>query len=146
MLVTNHVLAGAIIGGSRPLSTRPVAAFAVGVLSHFVLDVVPHWGDEEPDVFLKVAVPDGLAGLAAIGVMTALAPRRSRLAVMAGMAGGAFPDLDKPSTLFFGRSPFPAAVDAFHKVIQHESVKRMPQELIVAAALATVAVLLLRRA
>lgn len=146
MLVTNHVLAGAVIGASHPLSRRPVTAFCVGVLSHFVLDVVPHWGDKDPDVFLKVAVPDGLSGLAAIGVMTALSPRRLRLAVMAGMAGGAFPDLDKPSTLFFGRSPFPASVDAFHEAIQHESVKRMPQEFIVAAALATVAVLMLRRA
>ncbi len=143
--MTNHVLAGALIGASRPLAARPVTAFAVGVVSHFVLDAVPHWGDEEPEDFLKVAVPDGLSGLAAITVMTALAPRSRRLAVMAGMAGGAFPDLDKPSTLFFGRSPFPAAFDAFHKVIQRESVTRMPQELVVGATLAVVAATVLRR-
>ncbi len=144
--MTNHVLAGALLGASRPLSRRPATAFVTGVVSHFLLDTVPHWGDDDPDVFLKVAVPDGLTGLAAISVMTALAPRSRRLAVMAGMAGGAFPDLDKPSTLFFGRSPFPAAVDAFHVAIQRESVRRMPQELAVGAALAVAVVLVLRRA
>ena len=96
-----------------PLAGRPASAFAVGVASHFALDRTPHWGDDE--IFLRVAVVDGLTGLAAMAVMTALAPRGRRLAVVAGMAGAAFPDLDKPSTLFFGRSPFPRAVDAFHQ-------------------------------
>ena len=41
MLVTNHVLSGAVIGAAV---RRPVPAFALGVASHFALDAVPHWG------------------------------------------------------------------------------------------------------
>ena len=66
---------------------------------------------------MQVGVPDGLAGLAVMGVMTAVAPRGRRAAVLAGMAGAALPDLDKPSRVFFGRSPFPRAVDRLHRVI-----------------------------
>ncbi len=48
------------------------------------------------------------------------------------MWGACLPDADKPSDLFFGRSPFPAAVDRFHVAIQRESPRRMPQEVVVA--------------
>ena len=47
------------------------------------------------------------------------------------MAGAAFLDLDKPSTVFFGASPFPRAVDALHEAVQRESPRRMPQEILV---------------
>jgi hypothetical protein len=122
MLVTNHVLSGAAIGAAV---RRPVPAFALGVASHYALDASPHWGKFGGGrKYLKVAVPDGLIGLAVMGAMTALAPRGSRMAVLAGMTGAALPDLDKPSRLFFGRSPFPPAVDRFHSRIQHEASRR----------------------
>jgi hypothetical protein len=143
MLVTNHVLSGAVIGaGTR---RRPACAFALGVLSHFALDAVPHWGKwiGRP-YFMEVAVPDGLTGLAVMGTMTALAPRDARLAVLAGMAGAALPDLDKPSVVFFGRSPFPRAWDRFHMRIQDEAPHRLKYELVAAALFCAAAVGLLR--
>ncbi|SDQ86284.1 hypothetical protein [Quadrisphaera sp. DSM 44207] len=145
MLVTNHVLSGAVLAAAGPLGRRPAAAFVAGAVSHLLLDAAPHWGDEREHVFLRVAVVDGLAGLAALAAGTALAPRPRRLAVLAGMAGAAAPDLDKPSQLFFGASPYPARFDAFHKRLQRESPRRWPQELLVAAGLAALAVRLLRR-
>ncbi len=133
MLVTNHVLSGAVIGA---MTRRIVPAFLLGIASHFVLDAVPHWGNwEGRPHFMEVAVPDGLAGLAVMGAMTALAPRGRRATVLAGMAGAALPDLDKPSKVFFGRSPFPRAVDRLHKVIQDEAPHRFKYELAAAAAL-----------
>jgi hypothetical protein len=142
MLVTNHVLSGAVIGAAV---RRPVPAFALGVASHFVLDTTPHWGKFGGGRrFLRVAVPDGLVGLAVMGTMTALAPRGSRLAVLAGMAGAALPDLDKPSKLFFGRSPFPPAVDQFHKRIQHEGSRRAHYEATAAVIFGSLAIALLR--
>jgi hypothetical protein len=142
MLVTNHVLSGAVIGAAV---RRPVPAFALGVASHFALDVVPHWGKFPLGRrYLKVAVPDGLIGLAVMAAMTALAPPPSRLAVLAGMAGAALPDLDKPSRLFFGRSPFPPAVDRFHKRIQHEGRRRAHYEATAALIFGSLAVTLLR--
>ena len=145
MLVTNHVLSGALIGGAV---RRPVPAFVLGVASHVALDAVPHWGDwGSRRRFMRVAVPDGLTGLAAVGALAAVAPPARRLAVLAGIAGAALPDIEKPTRLLFGWSPFPGAVDHFHSAIQREAPRRAHYELAAAAILsaATVAILRERR-
>jgi hypothetical protein len=143
VLLTNHVLSGALIGA---LARRPAPAFAVAVASHFALDALPHWGDWDSNRrFLQVAVPDGLIGLAAMGAFTALSPAERRPAVVAGMAGAALPDIDKPVRMCFGRSPFPGVVDRFHGRIQREAAGRAPLEMLAAGALAVTAVAVLRR-
>jgi len=141
MLVTNHVLSGAVIGAT---TRRIVPAFLLGVASHFVLDAVPHWAPETLTL-VQVGVPDGLTGLAVMGAMTAIAPCGRRAAVLAGMAGAALPDLDKPSKVFFGRSPFPRAVDRLHGAIQDEAPHRFKYELAAAVVFCVAAVGLLRR-
>jgi hypothetical protein len=143
MLVTNHVLSGAVIGAAS--RRRPASAFALGVLSHFALDAAPHWGNWHGRFrFMQVAVLDGLTGLAVMGVMAALAPRDARTAVLAGMAGAALPDLDKPSIVFFGRSPFPRVVDHIHMRIQHEAPHRFKYEVAAAVVMFAAAVGVLR--
>jgi hypothetical protein len=144
VLVTNHVLSGAFIGRAAP---GPVSAFTAGVASHFALDAVPHWGNGKPiGEVMHVAVPDGLLGLAAMAGVTVMTERSARLRVLAGMAGAAFPDLDKPAVRFFGRSPFPTGWDAFHMRVQRESAGRMPQEILVGLAqVALLAALATRR-
>lgn len=143
VLVTNHVLAGAAIGA---LVKHPLPALTLGVVSHLVMDAIPHWGlaheDRQGDPmkspkFLRVAYRDGFAGLAAMGAAFGLA-RGRRLPVLAGMVGAALLDLDKPSKHFFGMSPFPKAVDKFHGDIQEgrEHEHRMGQEFAIAAGLA----------
>jgi hypothetical protein len=142
MLVTNHVLAGAVIGAVA--RRRPAVAFGLGLLSHFALDAAPHWGRwQEPPTFMQVAVPDGLTGIAVMAAMTALAPPDTRLAVFTGMAGAALPDLDKPSKVFFGRSPFPRPLDMFHQWIQDEAPHRFKYELVAAGLFCTAAASLL---
>ena len=76
----------------------------------------------------KVAVVDGLVGLATLTALARATSPDRRAAVVAGMLGACLPDSDKPSTLFFGRSPFPAWVDEAHKRIQNEAHERMPYE------------------
>lgn len=143
MLVTNHVLSGAFVGRAAP---GVLSAFGWGVVSHFALDAVPHWGDDRPIAeLMHVAVPDGLLGLATMAAVTAGTEPGSRVRVLAGMAGAAFPDLDKPAVRFFGRSPFPAAWDRFHGAIQREATSRMPQEVAVGLAQVLALVLLRRR-
>ncbi len=143
MLVTNHVLSGAVIGHAVGSAT---VAFAAGVASHLALDAVPHWGGMPIEDVMGVAVADGLSGLAAMAGATLAYPPDRRLRVLAGMAGAALLDLDKPGQVFFGRSPFPAAVDAFHARIQRESPRRMPQEVLVGAAGVLLVAALARRA
>jgi len=143
VLLTNHVLSGALIGA---VVRRPVPAFAAGVASHFVLDAVPHWGDwGSIRRFLQVAVPDGLISLAAMGTITALAPAERRPAVLAGMIGAALPDVDKPAKLWFGRSPWPRAVDEFHIRIQPEASGRAHIELLAASVFGAAALAALGR-
>jgi hypothetical protein len=144
VLLTNHVLSGALIGA---LSRRPATAFAAGVASHFLLDAMPHWGEwRDEQHFLHVAVRDGLAGLAMMGALTAVSPPERRLAVLAGMSGAALPDLDKPTKLWFGWSPFPAAMDDFHSRIQHEAPHRARLELAWGGVFAVAALITLRGA
>jgi hypothetical protein len=143
VLVTNHVLSGALIGATV---RRPVLAFALGVASHFALDAAPHWGDwDDYDDFLRIAVPDGLVGLTAMAAVTALTPPERRCAVLAGMAGAAMPDLDKPAKLWFGRSPWPAAVNRFHHAIQNEARHRFGSEMLTMGAFAVATVIATRR-
>jgi len=143
VLLTNHVLSGALIGA---LARRPAPAFAAGVASHFALDALPHWGDwGSIRRFLQVAVPDGLIGLAAMGTLAALAPAERRPAVLAGMIGAALPDVDKPAKLWFGRSPWPRPVDEFHRGIQREASGRAHIELLAASVFGVAALAALRR-
>ena len=143
VLLTNHVLSGALIGA---LTRRPAAAFVVGVASHFALDAVPHWGDwPSTRHFLQVAVPDGLISLAAMGAIAALSPAEHRPAVVAGMAGAALPDIDKPAKLCFGRSPWPRVIDEFHQRIQPEAADRAPIEVLAAIGFGAAALSVLRR-
>jgi len=143
VLVTNHVLSGAVLGYVAP---SPPVSFAAGVLSHFLLDAVPHWGDRPLDEVMGIAVADGLVGATTMAVITLTSDRERRARVFAGMAGAAFPDMDKPSSVFFGSSPFPASFDDFHGRIQRESSRRMPQEILVGLAGMLAVAALARRA
>jgi hypothetical protein len=131
VLITNHVLAGALIGA---LSPGPVSAFAAGVVSHFAMDAVPHWGGYDIHEVLHVAVVDGLVGATALALVARAAPRERRTRIVAGMLGAAAPDTDKPWHVFLGGSPFPASFDRFHAALQRESRRRLPQELLMAMA------------
>ena len=146
MLVTNHVAAGAAIGAV--LHRRPVLAFAAGVASHVAMDALPHWGlPRQPDSheqFLEVAKKDGLAGLAAIAVLSGPA-RGLRAGVLAGIAGATLLDVDKPARHFFGRNPVPAPIQGFHERIQREAPHRMRNEIALAGALLTLSAVLVAR-
>jgi hypothetical protein len=107
---------------------------------------MPHWGQwGSRRRFLRVAVPDGLISLAVAAALVAASPSGRRPAVLAGMAGAALPDMDKPAKLWLGCSPFPRAVDRFHSRIQHEAPRRAHVELLAAGALAATALIALRR-
>lgn len=131
MLITNHVIAGAIIGSLSP-SKR--TAFAVGVVSHLALDVIPDMGVRDRTHFLRLAVIDGLIGASAMAGIAKLAPTDERSRVVAGMLGACLLDANKPSREFFGRSPFPEWLDRAHNAIQSESPEKLGQEVLLAVS------------
>jgi hypothetical protein len=120
VFVTNHALAGVAIGA---VVRRPVPAFVIGVASHVLMDMTPHFGepDMDEDEFLRLARIDGSIGLGITAAVAAAAPRSVRRSALVGLAGACLIDLDKPGRHFFGRSPFPPAVDRFHDNIQNEA-------------------------
>jgi hypothetical protein len=148
VLITTHVASGALLG--RVLR-RPLPALLVGVASHAALDALPHWGRGRTssrsgiDEFsLRIAVVDGLAGLGLIALVARATSRPHLAAVLAGVTGACAPDLDKPSKLVFGRSPFPAVVDAWHGAIQREQPHRLVQEVATSLGAAALVVTALR--
>ena len=132
MLITNHVLSGAVIGAVSPDVGQ---AATLGFLSHFVLDGLPHFGVDDEHL-MKIAVPDGLLGLTAIGAIARATPSDRLLPVLAGITGACLPDLDKPAQQFFGRSPFPRWFDRLHARIQDEEVHRFTIEVAAATVFA----------
>lgn len=140
MLITNHVLSGAVLGA---VSGNAKDAFVHGFLSHFALDAVPHFGVAD-EHFLRLAVADGLVGLTTIYVIARRTPANRRLRVLAGIAGACLPDLDKPGRQFFDRSPFPRWFDRAHAAVQTESSDRFPVEVRLAAGCAAALAVLLR--
>jgi hypothetical protein len=141
MFVTNHVLAGAVIGNRYP--GQPVTAFLVGVGSHLAMDSVPHWGCDTvapggPESFLRVARRDGLLGLAVMSGALLVTDRRHRLATASAIAGSVLLDLDKPAEHFFGLNPFPDLVQRIHGGIQRETRHGLVVELVSGALLTLV--------
>jgi hypothetical protein len=132
MIISAHVGAGALVG---LVAGRPLPAIAAGFASHLVMDVVPHWGAAPGEDWIPVAKKDGIAGLAAMGLLTAVAGPERALAVGAGMVGACLPDTDKLGVYFVGRSPWPAAFDRFHGWIQTESPHLLPRDVAIAAGL-----------
>ena len=120
MLFTNHMLAGALLGR---VVRKPGAAFAAGLASHVVMDVLPHWGRWDEAELLRVARVDGLVALAlSTGAVAGAGGTRS--STIAAMAGAGLLDLDKPGRHFVGRSPFPRVVDRWHAWIQVDAERR----------------------
>ncbi len=141
VFVTNHVLAGALIG--RRFARRPLSAFFVGFGSHLLMDAVPHWGCDlrepgGPDRFLRAARRDGLLGLAVLAGCVWTADRKQVPAAVAAIAGAVFLDVDKPSEYFFDRNPIPDWLQRIHGRIQRESDQLMIVEVATGLALAVV--------
>lgn len=105
MLATNHVLAGAALGH---VSGNPVLGAVAGLVSHLVMDAVPHWGgdDKRPlskDRYLRVARTDGIVLLVVFAVLAVVTDPSVRAATLVGALAGLAPDIDKPWEHFFGR-------------------------------------------
>jgi hypothetical protein len=141
VFVTNHVLSGVVIG--RALEGSPLAAFLAGVGSHLVVDMIPHWtcdyrAEGGHERFLRAARRDGVLGLAAMAAWALAVDPKARPAVIAGMVGAVFLDLDKPAQHFFGHNPFPPPVRRLHSWVQRESLDGMRNEVRFGAAFALV--------
>lgn len=108
MLITPHVLVGAAIGVS---TSNPVLAFAGGLVSHFLMDIMPHFdpgtfhkGEKPPLKIdsrdLTIGVLDSALAFFLILWLAGAAPIVA-LAPAMGILGGVLPDVVGLSPLAF---------------------------------------------
>jgi hypothetical protein len=92
MLITPHVATGAAVALALPYN--PGAVLFLAVLSHFLLDLVPHW---DPDMRnLRRAAPYLAIDVAVAGIVCAVIAVQASvpaLTLAAGVLGGVLPDL-----------------------------------------------------
>lgn len=157
MFLTVHGTAGVLVGS---LTGNPVSAFALGVLSHAVLDIIPH-GDEalgpqcagptcshreEVRFMLKLAIVDAI--VMAFVLAFVFVPWRTvpTLPMLAGFAGGVIPDVLQGLGTAFPRirlfSRFKEIHDVIHvRIIPYDPTFRVgfSLQLITLAAIIVVA-------
>lgn len=104
MFLTVHGTAGALVGALAP---DPVSAFALGVLSHAVLDIIPH-GDEalgpqctgptcthreEVRFMLRLAIIDAILMTGVLAFTFTPWRTTPTLPILFGFLGGVIPDV-----------------------------------------------------
>ncbi len=93
MFITIHATSGAYIG---ELVHNPVLAFLMGVISHFILDFIPHDDSKfTKDNKLRLFFVGLIDGLIAVFYLFMLRSRIDlfSLSIMAGVAGAVIPDI-----------------------------------------------------
>ena len=129
MFLTVHATAGALLG---TFTNSPTLAFALGVISHAVLDIIPH-GDET--IFLRptqreyivtlirATIVDGIVMCAVLAFV--LRPDRAvpSPTVIAGIIGGILPDIIHGTNNFLPSVRWLQAFKRFHHRI-HSGIIR----------------------
>lgn len=101
MFIAGHAAAGALIG--EQIGTSPLLIFTLSMVSHFLLDVIPHGDGHHVDDYFSgtkkhlknlynVLVVDTVATIIMVAWFMAYA-NINRIAVAWGIIGGVLPDL-----------------------------------------------------
>jgi hypothetical protein len=122
MRAINHALTGAVIGITIG---QPLIAIPAAVLSHFVLDSIPHHGRDKAEsagkLFVVVLVLDAIACLALVAILAYGQPRHWLLAAFCAFLATA-PDFMWVNRFRRARKhqsqPARAGLLRFHKGIQ----------------------------
>ena len=140
MTGTNHFLTGSLIGLTVH---QPVLAITLAFGSHFLLDSLPHYGDDNHTgkKFLAILAVDAMFISIALGLFALTQPVHWPLAIACGLAASS-PDLMwLPNWLNemrgHGKQPLNNMVERFHKRIQWgEKPKYWPVEIVWTAFMA----------
>lgn len=130
MLGFNHVLAGSLIGVLTPLPLSPAVALA----SHFVLDALPHYGEDpsRPPYskrFYRLLLYDALLCFSALGIALFLFPEHA-VAILLSVVLATLPDFLWP---LWDKVKWMHPFFRFHKNIQWaEKAENWPLEIIYA--------------
>ena len=134
MILITHAIAGAALAATQK---NPLMALITGFLSHFVLDIVPHWEYRidalQKDPLSREAIPsyrkiaiDGLLGAAVPVAVFVLWNGANFWLIFSGLVGGLLPDALQGAHLFFPKNKPLAALYRFHHSIQQATAKLRP--------------------
>ena len=136
MTLAAHALVGAAAATAVP--GRPLLAFLAGFVSHFVIDMIPHWdyqlGSYRADPrnplnddmvigksfaydLVKIAVDIAIGLTLAFAIFRAAFPSVPLVAILAGAAGGIVPDALQFAYWKFRHEPL-TSLQRFHIKIQ----------------------------
>ncbi|NQU83905.1 MAG: hypothetical protein HQ536_04300 [Parcubacteria group bacterium] len=100
MFLSVHTCAGAVIGRFSP---NPVVAFLLGIISHFILDMIPHGDLKIYEDYvnrkimrraLAIALLDGIFAIyTAMFILVGYNRFGNEINIAAGMAGAMLPDI-----------------------------------------------------
>lgn len=140
MILTNHAITGAALASLIP--EAPLAGFAVGFLSHFILDSIPHWDyslssmkkDKSNSMnnnmvinieffidILKISL-DGFIGLSLSYLVFSFYFKFSVLAVLCGAIGGMTPDALQFVYMKWRHEPL-VSLQRFHNWMHADEIK-----------------------
>lgn len=117
MTATNHALTGALIGlavGS------PVVAVPAALLSHYVLDMLPHYGVEGPEFlktrfFRNLLISDALMCVLLVLVLAVLQPQHWLLACICAFVA-ASPDFSYISSFIDAKRNKPHTFNLYNRI------------------------------
>lgn len=118
MTATNHALTGALIGLAIG---NPWVAAPLALLSHYVLDVIPHFGDKDnPDrikttFFRNFLLVDALFCVLLVGTLAVLQPQYWFLACVCAFLGAA-PDMSYISAFIDAKKKKPHKFGLYNRL------------------------------
>lgn len=119
MLIASHMLVAGYVGERIG---DPVLAFFVGIIIHFLLDLVPHYDTTDDGKFtfrqISLLVIDGIIGL--VIVYQVLLGNNFNASYIAGAIGGLVPDILDNSPFWkkaFRRTIFGKKLHLLHKLV-----------------------------
>lgn len=126
MLLIAHTVTGAVIGS---LVQDPISSFFLGLLSHILLDSIPHWNYPVPRGKLTFKSflgfwPD-VTGSAVIIAAFCVGDPKHLVAIFAGVFGAVFPDIITITREYQATAMILKPFQRFHEGIQRE-IKFVP--------------------
>lgn len=135
MTATNHVLTGVVIGLTIH---QPVLAIPLALVSHFALDALPHYGEQDltSKRFKIILAVEALAITIILTVIAMRQPAYWGLAIVCGLVAASpdfmwLPNFIRDLRHSNDRKPYTSGIYHFHKAIQWaEKSYNWPYELV----------------
>jgi hypothetical protein len=113
MTAVNHALTGATVAAAI---NRPILSLPAALLSHFVIDALPHWNYKLPGIYRQLAIMFDITLSLSLLVVLAVTVDASQRLIIAGGFLGILPDLMWAPHIFYGQPSPTDRLNLLHKL------------------------------